>query len=232
MGDPFSVAGTAVGITSLGIQTCQILFRYYSGCKGIHDDIDDVLRRVEGLQGILDSLKDVIEIDNHEPSSRLHMALNACEDVVERLKKLADTCKATKEPKTLEDRLRSAKKRAMWPFKKETVADLQKTLNDFQQNLSLALQSAGLDVLVRKFDSQWAALDTLRDQLIGIESHQDQHTVALQTIQYTLTNGSIRQEQHEHRTSSELTHILTELSLVKENLSLMVFARIWSTKPS
>jgi hypothetical protein len=228
MGDPFSVAGTAVGITSLGIQTCQILYQYYSNVKGIHEDIDDVLRRVEGLQGILDSLKDVkarFEIDNHEPSSQLHMALKACEDVLKRLKKLADSCKATKEPQRLEDRLRSAKRRAMWPFKKETVTELQATLDGFQQNLSLALQSAGLNALVQKFDSQWAALDALQDQLIGIEGHQDQQTVALQTIQCTLTNGSIRQEQHEHRTSSELSNILSELSLVKENLSLMVFAR-------
>jgi Xaa-Pro aminopeptidase len=99
MGDPFSVAGTAVGITSLGIQTCQVLYNYYSQYKGYHDDIDNVLRQVEGLQGILDSLrqvKDRFEIDNHEPSSQLHMALKACEEALARLKAMADKCTTVK----------------------------------------------------------------------------------------------------------------------------------------
>lgn len=72
------MAGTAVGITCLGIQTCQILYKYYVQYNGFHDDIDAVLRQTEGLQGILESLRQVkerIELDYHAPSAQLHFAL-------------------------------------------------------------------------------------------------------------------------------------------------------------
>jgi hypothetical protein len=57
MADPFSVAGTAVGITSLGIQTFQILYNYYSQYKGFQDDIDNLLRHVKGIHNVLESLR-------------------------------------------------------------------------------------------------------------------------------------------------------------------------------
>jgi hypothetical protein len=153
LGDPFSVAGTAVGITSLGIQTCQILHRYYSQFKGRQEDVDNVLRQVEGLQGILESLRDVkgrFEIDNHAASSQLHLAQKACEEALAKLKKMADKCNTTQRPESIQDPLEDMKKRALWPNRKETLAELQQTLSRFKDNISLALQSAGLDVVLRR----------------------------------------------------------------------------------
>jgi predicted nucleic acid-binding Zn-ribbon protein len=229
MADPFSVAGSAVGVTSLGIQTCQVLFRYYSQFKGLHDDIDDVLRRVEGLQGILDSLKVLkgrFEADNHEPSSQLHLALKTCEEVLHRLKQLADKCDATIASETFHDRLRYAKKRAIWPFKKETVEELQATLNGFQHNLSLALQSAGLDAVVQRIEELWPALDTLRDKTIGIEHHLLDHTSTLQNMGSDITSGFIRQEHNSMAVVRELLDLRNEVSrhttVVQQGLNTLV----------
>jgi hypothetical protein len=229
MADPFSVAGSAVGVTSLGIQTCQALFRYYSQFKGFHDDIDDVLGRVEGLQGILNSLKLLkgrFEADNHKPSSQLHLALKECEEVLLRLKKLADKCNATVAPGSLEDRLRYAKKRATWPFKKETLEGLQTTLDRFQHNLSLALQSAGLDTLVQRVQELWPALNTLRDKTTGIEHHLTEHTSTLQYLGSDITSSFMRQEDNSMTVLHELLDLRNEVSrhttVVQQGLNTLV----------
>jgi hypothetical protein len=135
MGDPFSVAGTAVGITSLGIQTCQILHRYYSQFKDFDADIRGVLRQVEGLQGILNGLQQVkerFEIDNHAPSSQLHLALQACKEALGDLEKMADKCSAEDHPKTIKARAKNVRQRVLWPFRKDTLTDLRTNLSRFQ----------------------------------------------------------------------------------------------------
>ena len=39
MGDPFSVAGSAVGVISLGLAICQSLISYYGSWKAYDDEI-------------------------------------------------------------------------------------------------------------------------------------------------------------------------------------------------
>jgi hypothetical protein len=227
MADPFSVTGTAVGITSLGIQACQILLNYYSKFKNIHNDMDDLLRRVEGLQGILNSpkgLEERIEIHIYEP--QVNLSLIACEKLLHQLKNLADKCNATPGSGSFQDRLRYATKRTIWPFKQETVKELHQTLNSFQHNLSLALQSAGLDAIVRKLNDLSPKLDTLLGQTTTIQDYVGQQTIALRSIQHNITSSSLDQEQHSGAVLRELSCIRTELSgsiaSVQQGLSLLV----------
>lgn len=183
MADPFSVAGTAVGITSLGIQTCQILYNYYSKYKGYRKDIDNVLQQVEGLQGILESLryvKERFEIDNHAPSSQVHIALKACEDALTRLKTMADKCNTTRKTEGIQSRLRDAKKRLIWPYRKETLADMQATMSRFQDNLSLALQCAGFDGAVRKVADQLPKLNDISHRTANMEQSLIGHASILE----------------------------------------------------
>jgi hypothetical protein len=171
MSDPFSVAGTAVGITSLGIQTCQILIRYYSQFRGIHQDIDDVLKRVESLECILERLVAVnTKLGSYKSSSNLKIALNSCAQASKRLRDLVDNVSTGLEGKSHQNRLRAARSRLMWPFKKETLADLESKLSDFQDNLALALQVSGLDV----------ALQTA-DQLASTKNHIDGVTIRIES---------------------------------------------------
>lgn len=140
--DPFSVTGTAVGITSLGIQACQGLVRYYSEFRSYHEDINVTIQRLEGLQAILevlDLVKEKVELDNDGPPAQLHLALQACSDGVRKLGCIVRKCGETKMPDTLEDRLRLIRKRLLWPFKRDTLSDMQRTLDRLQASLQLAL---------------------------------------------------------------------------------------------
>ncbi|KAH5442343.1 hypothetical protein HBI23_131770 [Parastagonospora nodorum] len=215
MADPFSVAGTAVGITSLGIQTCQILYNYYSKYKGYHDDIDSVLQEVEGLQSILESLrqvKDRFEIDNNVPSSQLHIALKACEDALARLKAMADRCNTTKQTESIQSRLRDVKKRLIWPYRKETLADMQATLSRFQDNLSLALQCAGFDGIARRLDDQLPRLNAISHQATSMEQSLISQASVLKVIHRGVNDVSQAQRQHDFALSREMVDLRDHIS--------------------
>jgi hypothetical protein len=216
MGDPFSAAGTAVGITSLGIQTFQILYRYYSDVKGFRKDIHDVLRQTEGLHDILESLRQVeekFEIDNHAPSSQLQIALQACQDALDELKQMADKCNNTPRPGDIQARLRDTGKRLLWPYRKETVADLRTNLSKFQDNLQLALQIAGRDSILRKFDDLDTALNSLQDQAANTERALVSQASLLEIVGQNITNTSLAQEHHFEQVSGGLSDLHTQSSL-------------------
>jgi hypothetical protein len=229
MGDPFSVAGTAVGITSLGIQTFQILYTYYSQYRGFHNDIDNVLRQVEGLQGILESLRQVkerFEIDNHAPSSQLHLALEACEAGLKPLKQMADKCSTTDQAADIQTRIRNARKRLLWPFKKDTLSDLQAVLSRFQDNLSLALQSAGLDAMLQRLESLHPMLSNLDNRTVNIQNTLIQHTSVIETLHQETTRAILVQHQHHEDISHGIeklhVHTINQHEAIVHRLDLLV----------
>jgi hypothetical protein len=229
MGDPFSVAGTAVGITSLGIQTFRIIYTYYSQYKGFHDDIDHVLRQVEGIQGILESLhqaKERFGIDNHAPSSQLHLALEACEAALKQLKHMADKCNTTNQVTDVQTRVRNARKRLLWPYKKDTLSDMQTVLSRFQDNLSLALQSAGLDVMFQKLESLHPTLSNLDNRTVNMQSTLIQHTGGIETLHQETTRAILVQHQHHEEISHGIeklhAHTVNQHEAIVYRLDLLV----------
>jgi hypothetical protein len=167
MADPFSVAGTTVGITSLRIQTCQILYNYCSKFKSHGADIDNVLKQVQALQNTLENLREVktrFKTNDYEPSSQLQQSLKACQEALKDLKAMADKCNTTQQIGTIKAGFKNVKKRVLWPLKKETLVELKTTLSSAQHHLSLILQIAGLDIVSQKIDGIHPALNTLYQQ--------------------------------------------------------------------
>lgn len=64
MSDPFSVAGSAVGIVSLGLAVCQGIIGYYNAYKGQEDEVDEMLEKTSRLASILKLLKP--HLDRHK----------------------------------------------------------------------------------------------------------------------------------------------------------------------
>ncbi|PSN62549.1 hypothetical protein BS50DRAFT_638175 [Corynespora cassiicola Philippines] len=204
MTDPFSVAGTAVGITSLGIQVCQSLVRYYSQYRSFHDDIDAVVQRVEGLQSILNTValvKNKIE-SSDEPSADLQAALMACLSAVDSLKKMAEKCNETRTLGSTQDVARLVKKRLLWPFKKETLADTQKALDGLQANLLVALQALG------HLDKQSVTLQKIDEDIQTISSVQLSHTSNVTS--------------HMTDISNQYSQLSLQMSTMEQTLSLLV----------
>jgi hypothetical protein len=106
------------------------------------------------------------------------------------------------------------------------VKELHQTLNSFQHNLSLALQSAGLDVTIRKLNNHSPKLDTLLGQTTSIQDYVGQQTIALRSIQHNITSSFLDQEQHSDAVLRELSCLRAELpgymASVQQGLSLLV----------
>ncbi|KAF2176158.1 hypothetical protein K469DRAFT_608033 [Zopfia rhizophila CBS 207.26] len=147
MGDPISVAGTAVGITSLGIQTCQGIIRYYEQFKNFDDEISATIQRVKRLNGILHALEPMVrhlELDNNAISEQVRLSLSECKEGLRNLERFAKRCGDTALPATGEDRVRLMKKRLLFPFRRDTLQDLHVTLDRLQDNLNSIIQALQL----------------------------------------------------------------------------------------
>lgn len=185
MADPFSVTGTAVGIVSLGLQTCQILYKYCSEFKSFPRDVEAIQRQIRGLQGILEGLREVkeqLEIDDHTPSSQLHMALKECEEMLHDLMGMVEKRNPTSKLENVQTQLRAVKERILWPYRKEDLKEVQSTLTRFQENLALALQCAGIDGTLRRLRGLHYEFIAQQQQAIVLEQTLNQNTELLQMI--------------------------------------------------
>lgn len=61
MSDPISLAGTAVGVVSLGLSVCQGLISYYSAVRDCPKEAKNMLQKLEGLKDVLEVLEDVFQ---------------------------------------------------------------------------------------------------------------------------------------------------------------------------
>ncbi|KAH9863960.1 hypothetical protein J1614_009893 [Plenodomus biglobosus] len=166
MADPASIVGTVVGVASLGIQSCQIIQKYYSQHKSYGDDIKQVLDQLQGLEGMLSALRDAksrIEVDNHEPSSQLNMALGRCETSIKRLDDFAQKCGIPKDHNDGRSRIGLAKDKILWPFRKEALNELRANVDSLQQSLALIFNITGMDVIVRNIASLSLKSDTVTE---------------------------------------------------------------------
>lgn len=198
MSDPVSIAGTAVGITGLGIQACQIIYQYYSRYQSHHEDIKGVLQQIQGLEGMLmglESVKSRIETDDHEPSSQLHMALERCRSGAEHLMQFAMKCGATQTHPDVYDRLRKEAKRLFWPLKRETFIDLRTNLTNLQHSLALAFNVLGIDNVTRNLDDLMSKLDNVYHQSTRVEHQVTSFSADMQLMGKNLQELSISQNR-------------------------------------
>jgi ankyrin repeat domain-containing protein 50 len=140
MADPFSVAGSGVGVISLGISACQGLLQYYASWKNYKGDIAATLRSLEGLMTSFQSLEPVVESPDFRPelAGQLEAKIMDCKDGVENLRKKLKKIKK-ENPISLQEKALSQLHRISYPFKQSTLAKLQETVSDLRDNVGLAM---------------------------------------------------------------------------------------------
>ncbi|KAG4421719.1 hypothetical protein IFR04_005095 [Cadophora malorum] len=152
MSDPLSAAGTAVGIVSLGLQVSQGLITYYTHFKAHDVEIANIVRKSEALQHLLQALEGPLEkaeSGSGDVSKQVRGFVVACEAGLKRLLVAAEKYGNSSIPSTMEDKIRALRKRALYPFKRGTLEELNSTLVELTANLQLALQLLTLSVKMR-----------------------------------------------------------------------------------
>ncbi|GLI75175.1 hypothetical protein PoHVEF18_003428 [Penicillium ochrochloron] len=147
MGDPFSVAGSAVGVVSLGLQVCQGLASYIDKYKSADKEVKSCKCKVEGLNLILQELYDLLKgADGTDPplSGKFKVALRMitdCESGIQDVKiTLSKIQTDSSEPSQgVFPKIKTASKRALYPFRRDALVGLLTVLEWLQENLDTAL---------------------------------------------------------------------------------------------
>ena len=142
------VAGSAVGIASLGIEICQGLLSYYDGWKGYETDISGARDSITDLQHTLIILKESVEKGGLDPdrTDRVKSCLESCTGGLVELSKKLDELRKHDKPEGLRQKTRSEMQRIWYPFRKETITKLRGNVADVRERLKLALQVLQLAV--------------------------------------------------------------------------------------
>jgi hypothetical protein len=146
MTDPFSVAGSAVGVISLGLTVCQGLLAYYGPFKDYDEQIQDVSNRIKSFNSTLKASEDVLA--NAQVFSSTLTAQSAtvafdcifnCHEGLKRLKNMLDKCRGSPSSKTFLGP-KFQMNRMLYPFKRDTLVTLLDTMSWLQADLNTSLQ--------------------------------------------------------------------------------------------
>ena len=145
MGDPLSIIASAGGIISLGITVCQGLIDYCQAFAGQYRDVRVLTQDLQGLEKSLTLLHDSL---THRPD-----LLNLVQPHVVTLKARVDDLQSIlgkygesvagdngSRQHAFKDKVQTATRRTLYPFKKGMISELGDTVRQAQTNLSLALQ--------------------------------------------------------------------------------------------
>lgn len=144
MTDPLSVAGSVVGIISLGIQATQSLVEFYAAYKDQKSDVAYTTRKLERLLDVLETLRkqlDPPECRAYEQGllKNVEKFIQDCEECI---LELQDENKKFKDNSSDSIRAvaRTATRRLAYPFRQSTLQKLDENIEETVSSLSLALQ--------------------------------------------------------------------------------------------
>jgi hypothetical protein len=141
------VAGTAVGIASLGIQVCRGLLDYYDSWKSYDSDVSSTYDAISDLSKTLILLKTTLQQQTDEERvGRVRTCVKDCEDALLELEKKRNSLQKYGQPEGLRQKMRAGLQRTWYPFRKETLKALEASVTNVQECLKLALQVLQLDI--------------------------------------------------------------------------------------
>ncbi|RSM00023.1 hypothetical protein CEP52_009407 [Fusarium oligoseptatum] len=202
MSDPLSVAGTAVGITSLGIQVCQSLVWYLRSVNGRKAEIAEDLSEVQSLISIFYALNDIlpkIHQTRCTEATTIRRCLQDSEGKLLELQQLLIKLRGPEQPTTNRDKMREAGRTLVYPFRADTLKSLRQSLRELLDNLNLAVDITSLDSQVTncaKVDNISLAIQDLETQsrdsnagIQGLNTKMQQNLSQLRSLESTITDS-------------------------------------------
>ncbi|KAJ6133089.1 hypothetical protein N7471_008304 [Penicillium samsonianum] len=135
------LAGTAVGIISLGLQVCQGIVSYSQAWRGFDEDIQNTRNKAKALHMLLKTLRETIEELHHtrpEVASDLEGKAMSMHSSIEKLRKIVDRFKPARS-EAFPEKVRAQLKKSVYYFQKDTLKDIQNHLDQIQNVLQTSL---------------------------------------------------------------------------------------------
>ena len=134
MADPLSVAGSVVGLISLGITVTQSLVDFYTTLRDQESNVAHATGKLNRLLGILQALRGQLtnrefRADERDLLDNIERSIHACDEYIRELQT---------ENEKFKDH--STARRLAYPFRQGTLQKLAEDIDETASHLSLALQ--------------------------------------------------------------------------------------------
>ncbi|KAF4968276.1 hypothetical protein FZEAL_10414 [Fusarium zealandicum] len=144
MADPLSIAGSAVGIISLGITVAQGLFNYYTAFRDKNSDVGFTTKKLNRLSELLQTLQLQLEqrqfrIDEQELCSSIPRYIEESEELIQDLDAELQKLRSSASCGSLYQ-ARAAGRRLIYPLRQSTLQKLDEDIDALVVCLSFALQ--------------------------------------------------------------------------------------------
>ncbi|OKP12713.1 hypothetical protein PENSUB_1653 [Penicillium subrubescens] len=142
MSDPTSVAGTAVGVASLGLQVCDKIVSYCQAWRGFDRDIQTLSQKADGLRIPLQWLRGLLanfQAIDIAISKDIEEKLQQIEEVSKRLKEAIAQFASKGSGNTAA--IRAQFKKATYPFRKDGLRDMSSDLDSLHLSLHTVLHA-------------------------------------------------------------------------------------------
>ena len=143
MTDPLSVAGSVVGLISLGIQVTQSLVNFYNAYENRDSELVHMIERLDSLLDIFQCLKKTLSDRHFQADERsliesIETSIKSCEEFIQELQ---DECQKFSKPSSqgVKAAVRVAGRRVTYPFRQSTLQKLDEDIDEIRANLSSAL---------------------------------------------------------------------------------------------
>ena len=144
MAEALGVAGSIVGLVSLGIQISQGLLTYYESWKNSNSTISYMYVSLENLSKTLEIIKDAIQSPKRYDKSTVEYVEEHISHVRSALQELDDQLKRVRAENIPNAGTRAVMRKhvrkLLYPFKEETLNSIQRVVAEARFNLDLGLQ--------------------------------------------------------------------------------------------
>ncbi|KAK1564256.1 uncharacterized protein LY79DRAFT_136399 [Colletotrichum navitas] len=152
MAEPVGITGTAAGLVSLGLQLYGEISKYLSAVKGRQKDLDRARRHHQTLQMCVDAIAAATSSsrgNNAQTDAALSACVLSCESELRALEALVARLQGPSTPAdgVLSAKLREKGRQYAFPFHRESIIELERTLESTNGVLQTALQTLGLDAV-------------------------------------------------------------------------------------
>lgn len=134
------LAGTAVGVISLGIQVCQGLVEYYGSWRDAPKDVARMCQSIRSLEEMLNVVNTIVK-DNRfasQAESGIQSGIDSCATSIVELQSQLIKVQEINGPGTW-SKVHGQGRRLLYPFRESTLLKLNGIVAEMRENLSFAL---------------------------------------------------------------------------------------------
>lgn len=193
MVDPLGTAASVAGLISLGLQTVEYLYKFYSAYRDQDEALGRIADKLSDLLGSLQNIEQVIQARQSRPGEQLILqsiekSITLCRDIISDLE--GEASKFKKEPTdNWKKRVVVGGRRAAYPFKQDTLKDLSDDVDSFRGNLSIALQTLGL----REHQNTQSDIRAIGAIVASTQNDVEEVAAVVKTIQAHNIRADLRQ---------------------------------------